>query len=310
MTSNEAGVSLGAAREDVNWRKDLISQLRERNRSQTNCFADLISLHNRLFENVNTLRNTNMQLTVTNETLRREASNGSIGMGGNPDLEARLLKQAEELAMLHKRKGEHTQQIVDLNNKLQEMTKELQAKEASLAESSEANANLRLDITRSLGREKDLEGINQMLKDEHQALQLAFASLEEKLRKTQEENRQLIERLIKYKARDAEKMNEENDNFLRKRQAKMQKELEDAARDTRPVSPDRLSLKEVAGLPTAVPTKVSVTFSAHEGEVCAVKWSPTDRILATGGADRKVKLWNITKGTSESKGILVGSNAV
>ncbi|XP_077272916.1 autophagy-related 16 isoform X3 [Temnothorax americanus] len=309
MTSNEAGVSLGVAREDVNWRKDIISQLRERNRSQTNCFADLISLHNRLFENANTLRNTNMQLTIANETLRREAANGSIGMGGNPDLEARLLKQAEELAMLHKRKGEHTQQIVDLNNKLQEMTKELQAKETSLAERSEANTNLRLEITKCLGREKELEGINQMLKDEHQALQLAFASLEEKLRKTQEENRQLIERLIKYKARDAEKMNEENDNFLRKRQAKMQKELEDAARDTRPVSPDRLSLKEVAGLPTAVPTKVSVTFSAHEGEVYAVKWSPTDRILATGGADRKVKLWNITKGTSESKGILVGSNA-
>ncbi|XP_077272915.1 autophagy-related 16 isoform X2 [Temnothorax americanus] len=325
MTSNEAGVSLGVAREDVNWRKDIISQLRERNRSQTNCFADLISLHNRLFENANTLRNTNMQLTIANETLRREAANGSIGMGGNPDLEARLLKQAEELAMLHKRKGEHTQQIVDLNNKLQEMTKELQAKETSLAERSEANTNLRLEITKCLGREKELEGINQMLKDEHQALQLAFASLEEKLRKTQEENRQLIERLIKYKARDAEKMNEENDNFLSftsptaflmhtlskfgKRQAKMQKELEDAARDTRPVSPDRLSLKEVAGLPTAVPTKVSVTFSAHEGEVYAVKWSPTDRILATGGADRKVKLWNITKGTSESKGILVGSNA-
>ncbi|XP_011685167.1 PREDICTED: autophagy-related protein 16-1 isoform X2 [Wasmannia auropunctata] len=309
MTSSEAGVSHGVAREDVNWRKDLISQLRERNRSQTNCFADLISLHNRLFENTNTLRNTNMQLTIANETLRREAANGAIGMGGSSDIEARLLKQAEELAMLHKRKGEHTQQIVDLNNKLQEMTKELQAKEASLAESSEANTNLRLEITKCLGREKDLEGINQMLKDEHQALQLAFASLEEKLRKTQEENRQLIERLIKYKARDAEKMNEENDNFLRKRQAKMQKELEDAARDTRPVSPDRLSLKEVAGLPTAVPTKVSVTFSAHEGEVYAVKWSPTDRILATGGADRKVKLWNITKGTSENKGILVGSNA-
>lgn len=308
MTSNEAGISL-VAREDISWRKDLISQLRERNRSQTNCFADLISLHNRLFESANTLRNTNMQLTIANETLRREAANGNIGTGGNSDLEARLLKQAEELAMLHKRKGEHTQQIVDLNNKLQEITKELQAKEISLAESLETNANLRLEITKCLGREKETESINQMLKDEHQALQLAFASLEEKLRKTQEENRQLIERLIKYKARDAEKMNEENDNFLRKRQAKMQKELEDAARDTRPVSPDRLSLKEVAGLPTAVPTKVSVTFNAHEGEVYAVKWSPTDRILATGGADRKVKLWNITKDTSESKGILVGSNA-
>lgn len=87
------------------------------------------SADNRLFENTNTLRNTNMQLTIANETLRREAANGSIGIGGNPDLEARLLKQAEELAMLHKRKGEHTQQIVDLNNKLQEMTKELHSKE-------------------------------------------------------------------------------------------------------------------------------------------------------------------------------------
>ncbi|EZA61940.1 Autophagy-related protein [Ooceraea biroi] len=260
MTSNEAGVP-HAAREDVNWRKDLISQLRERNKSQTNCFADLISLHNRLFENANTLRNANMQLTIANETLRREAANGAIGMGGNPDLEGRLLKQAEELAMLHKRKGEHTQQIVDLNNKLQAMTKEFQAKEISLAESLEANANLRLEINKCNGKEKELESINQMLKDEHQALQLAFASLEEKLRKTQEENRQLIERLIKYKARDAEKMNEENDNFLRKRQARMQKELEDAARDTRPVSPDRSSLTEgIAGLPTAVPTNVSVTF--------------------------------------------------
>ncbi|CAG2066528.1 unnamed protein product, partial [Timema podura] len=61
---------------------------------------------------------------------------------------------------------------------------------------------------------KELENMNQMLKDEHQALQLAFASLEEKLRKTQDENRALLERLISYKAKDADKMNEENENFV------------------------------------------------------------------------------------------------
>ncbi|XP_076395930.1 autophagy-related 16 isoform X4 [Megachile rotundata] len=326
MAASEPGVSI--PRDNNNWRQNLILQLQERNRKQTYSFADLISLHNRLFENANTLRGENIQLTIANETLRREATSKTPGVGVNADLEARLLKQAEELATLHKRKGENAQQIVDLNNKLQEMMKELQAKEASLAESMELNANLRLDITKCLSRERELESINQMLKDEHQALQLAFASLEEKLRKVQEENRQLVERLIKYKTRDAEKVNEENDNFLNesfssptaflmhtiskfgKRQAKVQKELEDAARDTRPVSPDRGSLKEgIAGLPTAVPTKVSVTFNAHDGEVYAVKWSPVERILATGGADRKVKLWNITKGSSESKGILVGSNA-
>ncbi|XP_076659660.1 autophagy-related 16 isoform X2 [Halictus rubicundus] len=310
MAANEPGLS-SYSREDNNWRKDLILQLQERNRRQTYCFADLISLHNRLFENANTLRGENIQLTIANETLRRNTSGGTPMSSGNADLEARLLKQAEELATLHRRKGEHTQQIVDLNNKLQEMTKELQMKEAGLAETIEINKNLHTEIVSCHNRERELEGINQMLKDEHQALQLAFASLEEKLRKAQEENRQLIERLIKYKTRDAEKVNEENDNFLKKRQAKVQKELEDAARDTRPVSPDRSSLKEgiFKSLPTAVPTKVSATFNAHDGEVYAAKWSPVERILATGGADRKVKLWSITKGAPESKGILVGSNA-
>lgn len=111
----------------------------------------------------------------------------------------------------------------------------------------------------------------------------------------------------------------------RKRQAKVQKDLEDAARDTRAISPDRTSLKDgILGLMTAVPSTVSIKFvcsffvvffffspimlslnivinklfqSAHDGEVSAVKWSPVDRILATGGADRKVKLWEISKGT-------------
>ncbi|XP_076682427.1 autophagy-related 16 isoform X4 [Andrena cerasifolii] len=327
MSANEPGVP-SLSRDNNNWRKDLVFQLQERNRKQTYCFADLISLHTRLFESSNTLRGENIQLTIENETLRRNAASGSPALGTNADLDARLLKQAEELATLHKRKGEHTQQIVDLNNKVQEVTKELHAKETSLAESMDLNISLRLDLTKSRSREVELENINQMLKDEYQALQLAFTSLEEKLRKAQEENRQLVERLIKYKTRDAEKVNEENDNFLNesfssptaflmhtiskfgKKQAKMQKELEDAARDTRSVSPDRSSLKEgISGLPTSVPTKVSVTFNAHDGEVYAVKWSPAERFLATGGADRKVKLWIITKGAWESKGILVGSNA-
>lgn len=43
MAANETGVSL-FSREDNKWRKDLISQLQERNRRETYCFADLISL--------------------------------------------------------------------------------------------------------------------------------------------------------------------------------------------------------------------------------------------------------------------------
>ncbi|XP_053594745.1 autophagy-related protein 16-1 isoform X2 [Microplitis demolitor] len=296
--------------ESKDWRKLIINQLRSRNKSQTRCFAELINLHNRLFESTNTLRGENLQLTVAIEKLKCEVVGTGTGTGANAALEAKLLAQAEELTMLHRRRGEHTQQIVDLNNKMREMTKDLASKESSLAESLELNTSLRAELNACVNRERELAEANQMLRDEYQALQLAFAALEEKLRKAQEENRTLVERLIKCKTKDAEKMNEENDNFLKKRQAKVQKDLEDAARDTRAISPDRTSLKEgIPGLPTAVPTEVTVKFSAHDGEVSAVKWSPVDRILATGGADRKVKLWDISKGTFESKGMLTGSNA-
>lgn len=43
MAASESGVS-SHSREDNNWRKDLILQLQERNKKQTYCFADLISL--------------------------------------------------------------------------------------------------------------------------------------------------------------------------------------------------------------------------------------------------------------------------
>lgn len=90
----------------------------------------MIWTDNRLLESANTLRLENYELSIANEKLRCELGPGAHGAGSNSTLEARLLAHAEELATLHKRRGEHTQQIVDLNNKLQELNKELQAKEA------------------------------------------------------------------------------------------------------------------------------------------------------------------------------------
>lgn len=48
---------------------------------------------------------------------------------------------------------------------------------------------------------------------------------------------------------------------------------------------------------------------AHDGEVNAVRFSPGSRLLATGGMDRRVKLWEVVAGHCEPKGALTGSNA-
>ncbi|GLV40304.1 Autophagy-related 16 [Carabus blaptoides fortunei] len=308
--------------EENGWRKTIISQLQERNRTQTQCFHDLITFHNRLFDNANALRVENIQLSIQNEKLRISGSGSNEGNGSSNStgdskvqdqrlqvLEQKLLAQQEELTELHRRKGENAQQIIDLNKKLQEKEKQLASLDVSLADSMAVNTSLRAEIRMFQNNIRELENLNQVLRDEHQALQLAFAALEEKLRRAQDENRQLVERLIRYKSKDADKMNEENENFLKKRQAKMQKELEEAAKDTRGLSPDTMKDNGSAFFSNTLPTNATIKFDAHDGEVNAVKWSPADRIVATGGADRKVKLWDVSKGTAKSKGVLVGSNA-
>lgn len=55
-------------------------------------------------------------------------------------------------------------------------------------------------------------------------------------------------------------------------------------------------LKAAGYLGQPNPTKILMKFEAHENESHAVRWSPVERMVATGGADRKVKLWDVGKG--------------
>lgn len=55
----------------------------------------------------------------------------------------------------------------------------------SLAKSIEVNTSLRAEVRMYENSIKELQNLNQLLRDEHQTLQLAFSALEEKLRKAQ-----------------------------------------------------------------------------------------------------------------------------
>lgn len=302
------------------WRADILKQLQQRNKYETGAFKDIILFQSRLFDNVNTLKNENLHLTLLNERIRFSGTESTGNTGVNEkiqSLEQKILVQQEELTSLHRRRGENAQQIITLNDKLQEAEKQLSNKDITISENCALIASLRAEIQMYEGNMQELQGLNQMLRDEHQALQIAFAALEEKLRKEQDENRVMVERLIKYKAKDADKMNEENENFVKRKGEKVRKELEEAAREGgnrgsvgSGSSAEERVLDSLPYYATAVPTKAALRFDAHDGEVNAVRWCPTEQIVATGGADRKVKLWDVSKnGMCECKGILGGSNA-
>lgn len=96
----------------------------------------------------------------------------------------------------------------------------------------------------------------------------------------------------------------------------MKRELAEAARESsarRSSSPVAINEREdlFQGSLTAggnvyfrdeIPNRVQIQFDAHDGEVQAIKWSPVDRIVATGGSDRKVKLWDVGKGKKSCGG--------
>ena len=64
---------------------------------------------------------------------------------------------------------------------------------------------------------------------------MAFVSLEQKFRKGQEDNNELVSRWMNLKSVAADKLNEENDKVMKVKQLKLKKELEDASREFKEV---------------------------------------------------------------------------
>uniref|UniRef100_A0A182UI01 WD_REPEATS_REGION domain-containing protein n=1 Tax=Anopheles melas TaxID=34690 RepID=A0A182UI01_9DIPT len=296
-----------------NWRDIIADRLRERNKNESARFADIIHYNNRLFDTAAKLRQENLDLKIDRKIRDSVNVSGAGGGGGTTfgtdvatitnaqiqSLEKKVLAQQEELTDLHKRKGEHSQMVITLNQKLTELQRLLAEKERALADQTALCASLKEELD-------EMKASHVTIKDESLASQLRANTAEDKLRAVQDENTKLLNLLMEYKSRDAEIMNKENDKFVKEKKARIESELERAIRDIPGPSSIGADLDrfDVDGLPEGVEFK----FDAHDGEVNAVRWSPIERIVATGGADRKVKLWDVGKGVCEQRGVLVGSN--
>lgn len=356
------------------WKRHVSEQLKLRDRVQRQAFEEIVHQYNRLLEksDLQAVLSERYQ-TDKYEVQRAHDPNSGADSSRSDALQQEMaqmrIKHQEELTELHKKRGELAQSVIELNNQIQQKDKEIQSNEAKMLEYQQQISSLEGDCRDLRSQLQDLERANQTLKDEYDALQIAFSSLEEKLRKTTEDNQELVSRWMAEKAQEANKLNAENEKDSRRRQAKLQKELADAAKEPLPVeeedievlavdggkggdetSPNRQlgrtssskkisqpppgglldSISNIFGRRSAnsfstspenteapsgvcaevrVPSTALHVFDAHDGEVNAVKFSPGSRALATGGMDRRVKLWEVIGGRCEPKGALTGSNA-
>uniref|UniRef100_A0A8D1MV82 Autophagy-related protein 16-1 n=1 Tax=Sus scrofa TaxID=9823 RepID=A0A8D1MV82_PIG len=359
------------------WKRHISEELRRRDRLQRQAFEEIILQYNKLLEksDLHSVLAHKLQAEKHDIPNRHEISPGHDGAWNDSQLQemAQLrIKHQEELTELHKKRGELAQLVIDLNNQMQQRDKEMQVNEAKIAECLQTISDLETECLELRTKLQDLERANQTLKDEYDALQITFTALEEKLRKTTEENQELVTRWMAEKAQEANRLNAENEKDSRRRQARLQKELAEAAKEPLPVEQDddievladetsdhpeetspvraisraatkRLSqpagglldsITNIFGLSESpllghhssdaarrrsfssvpapqddvdthpgsskevrVPVTAVCVFDAHDGEVNAVQFSPGSRLLATGGMDRRVKLWEVFGGS-------------
>ncbi|XP_068136801.1 autophagy-related protein 16-1 isoform X6 [Hyperolius riggenbachi] len=285
------------------WKLHISNELQRRDREQRQAFEELILQYNRLLEksDLQSVLAEKLQAEKYDLQSRHDTSPGPDGIRHETilhDMAQMRIKHQEELTELHKKRGELAQTVIELNSQMQQKDKEIQANKETIEEYNRTISTLQTECQDLRNKLQELERANQTLKDEYDALQITFNALEEKLRKTAEDNQELVTRWMAEKAQEANRLNAENEKDSKRRPL-----------TSYPASQDFPDTQAGGTREVRVPVSALHSFDAHDGEVNAVRFSPGSRLLATGGMDRRVKLWEIIADKCEAKGALTGSNA-
>ncbi len=219
---------------DTTWRRDVLSALRQRNRNQAEPFAALVALQARTMERC-------AELVFRGGA---EGATGDVSPSGidSSELKRKVYELQDELTSLHRVHGENAQKVIDLSAKVRDGEEALDERTALLARSEEYVEALKADVDRLEQAYSNLEKTDQLLKDEYHALQLVLSTADKKLVAAQKENDQLVEQIKQFKEIDVARMNRENEEFQRRKQESVQRELEEAAKENRPVADPSLQM--------------------------------------------------------------------
>ncbi|XP_078065281.1 uncharacterized protein LOC144491394 [Mustelus asterias] len=123
--------------------------------------------------------------------------------------------QQDELTEFHKSRGDLAQSMIELNSRLQQKDREILTNEAKMVEYHKRIKKLEVECRELRTNLQDLERANHTLKNEYNTLHVTFSTLEERLQKMADANRELITRWMNEKTQDANRLNTENEKDSR-----------------------------------------------------------------------------------------------
>lgn len=246
-------------------------------------------------------------------------------------LQKKITDLQDQLSDALKSKTETVQKIFDMKTELEDKDRLNRQLMDELAQKDNQIKTLRESLEK-------LEAKHRNLNDEHFALSYCNKVLEKEHQKLQTRFDTLSQQLLDVQREKADRLNAENDKIFQMQQERTRKELEEnvnkltQAQTSKLAAGDKLA-QTVANManadsfepldadedlralnnPSRIPGGVEFHFEGHDGESGAVHWyccsGPTDDYLATGGGDRKVKIWKICDSTESLVTTFLGSNA-
>ncbi|XP_032496565.1 autophagy-related protein 16-2 isoform X1 [Phocoena sinus] len=373
------------------WKRHIVRQLRQRDRTQKALFLELVPAYNRLLEKAELLAQFSEKLQPEPTDVTRALHQGGWEEESGPDSDgvpspaALRVKWQEEEEGLRLVCGEMAYQVVEKSAALGTLESQLEERQSRLAALEARVAQLQEAREKQEGQVDARRALNAAQRAAYEALRVHVGHQEAALRRLEEEARDLLDRLVRRKARAAAERNLRNERRERKffypraKQARVSQELKKAAKRTVSISesPDTLGdgireeadtlalaaepafLESEAGekwkrpfrsasatsltlsrcvdvvkglldfkkrrghsvggapeqryqsIPVCVaarlPTRAQDVLDAHLSEVNAVRFGPSSSLLATGGADRLILLWNIVGGRLEANQTLEGA---
>ncbi|XP_037596026.1 protein Atg16l2 isoform X4 [Cebus imitator] len=328
------------------WKRHIVRQLRLRDRTQKALFLELVPAYNHLLEKAELLDKFSKKLQPEPNSVTAATHQGPWEESG-PDsdqvqsLATLKVKWQEEEEGLRLVCGEMAYQVVEksaalgvLESELQERRNRLAALEARVVQLREARAQQARQV-------EEQRAQNAAQREAYGALRVQAGLQEAALRRLQEDARDLLERLVQRKASAAAERNLRNERRERAKQARVSQELKKAAKRTVSISESAsatsltlsrcvdvvkglLDFKKrrghsIGGAPeqryqsiplcvaARLPIQAQDVLDAHLSEVNAVRFGPNSSLLATGGADRLIHLWNVVGSRLEANQTLEGA---
>ncbi|VIO89034.1 Uncharacterized protein BM_BM4834 [Brugia malayi] len=235
----------------------------------------------------------------------------STSLAGSSD---RTVELEAELADLYRKKEQNDQQLIETNNRLGVVVRELSALTIVKEECQKENQKLKKKLKEKEEELAALEEANTLLKDEHFALQASYNSIENKYREAQEERNNLVDRIKDLKEKEVQWFNEQNEREQEERRRRLAADIESALIMSHNNEDKTYGFEIINSANQVLDYRGDVipnhckTKLDYGDDVNDILWHPSGDMFAGGGGDHKLRLYKLANDKFEKIVSLAGSN--